>query len=231
MGLGGKKYFSSLFLVSTKTKLAFMELKVSDKTEENIVENDDDDLESIQFARGEKFSKKKEKKRNAYTFRSLSLNEYPFREIFESNVEGMEVNSFTERERERTIESFLFHAFQDLEKRGEEKIERLNLSQRFHFGYRVARTEGNSATMLFLPIRLLACPPLFRRGENRRINERRIRRIGAILPPPTKHIFPRFSPRLSSQVPRFRSIFQASEAWPICDENCPILNPRESNSV
>lgn len=142
-----------------------------------------DDFESIQFAREEKFSKK-EKKRNAYTFRSLSLDEYPFREIFESNVEGMEVNSFTERERERTIESFLFHAFQDLEKRGEEKIERLNLSQRFHFGYRVARTEGNSATMLFLPIRLLACPPLFRRGENRRINERRIRRIGAILPPP-----------------------------------------------
>lgn len=101
MGLGGKKYFSSLFLVSTKTKLAFMELKVSDKTEENIVENDDDDLESIQFARGEKFSKKKEKKRNAYTFRSLSLNEYPFREIFESNVEGIKVNSFTEREREK----------------------------------------------------------------------------------------------------------------------------------
>lgn len=235
MGLGGKKYFSSLFLslsfVSAKTKLTFMELKIGDETEENIVENDDDDLESIQFARGEKFSKKKEKKRNAYTFRSLSLNEYPFREIFESNVEGIKVNSFTERERERTIESFLFHAFQDLEKRGGEKIERLNLSQRFHFGYRVARTEGNSATMLFLPIRLLACPPLFRRGENRRINERRIRRIGAILPPPTKHIFPRFSPRLSSQVPRFRSIFQASEAWPICDENCPILNPRESNSV
>lgn len=76
-----------------------------------------DDFESIQFAREEKFSKK-EKKRNAYTFRSLSLDEYPFREIFESNVEGMEVNSFTERERERTIESFLFHAFQDLQKKG-----------------------------------------------------------------------------------------------------------------
>ena len=104
MGLGGKKYFSSLFLslsfVSAKTKLTFMELKIGDETEENIVENDDDDLESIQFAREEKFSKK-EKKRNAYTFRSLSLDEYPFREIFESNVEGIKVNSFTEREREK----------------------------------------------------------------------------------------------------------------------------------
>lgn len=41
-------------------------------------------------------------------------------------------NSFTKSK--RTIESFLFHAFQDFQKRGGErrgKIEGLNLSQRF----------------------------------------------------------------------------------------------------
>lgn len=88
-------------------------------------------FESIQFTRGQKFSKKKKKKKknaNTYTFHSLSL-EYRFEKYFriESNwekrvfsrifEEGMEVSSFTKRKR-RTIESFLLHAFQDFQKRG-----------------------------------------------------------------------------------------------------------------
>ena len=223
MGLGGKKYFSSLFL----SLFRISENEVDFHGIKNRWWNGGkycrewrrwSRVDSICQRRKIFEEERKEKKRIYFSFSLAQRISVP-RDIWIECGGDKSEQFHGERERERTIESFLFHAFQDLEKRGEEKIERLNLSQRFHFGYRVARTEGNSATMLFLPIRLLACPPLFRRGENRRINERRIRRIGAILPPPHEtYLSPLLAATLESspKVPFYLSGERENEAWPIC---------------
>lgn len=63
-----------------------MELKVGDETKENIEMNDDDDdLESIQF--GKNFRRKRNININTCTFHSLSQR-VSLREIFESKLEG-----------------------------------------------------------------------------------------------------------------------------------------------
>lgn len=73
MGLGGKKYLNIISPLSRIRENEILELKVGDETKENIEMNDDDDdLESIQFGRGQKFSKKK-KYKYKYMYFSFSL--------------------------------------------------------------------------------------------------------------------------------------------------------------
>lgn len=73
MELGGKKYLNIISPLSRIRENEILELKVGDETKENIEMNDDDDdLESIQFGRGQKFSKKK-KYKYKYMYFSFSL--------------------------------------------------------------------------------------------------------------------------------------------------------------
>ena len=170
-----------------------------------------DDFESIQFAREEKFSKK-EKKRNAYTFRSLSLDEYPFREIFESNVEGIKVNSFTEREREKERQNRFFSTHSKTWRRGERRRSKGSIC-RSDFTSGIEWRERKETRQQCCFSRFVFWPALLyldAAKTDESTSEEFVEQARSF-PHPTKHIFPRFSPRLSSQVPRFRSIFQASE--------------------
>lgn len=147
MGLGGKKYLNIISPLSRIRENKILELKIGDETKENIEMNDDDDdLESIQFGRGQKFSKKK-KYKYKYMYFSFSLATSIVERDIWIKIRRKEFlrefsNSFTKSK--RTIESFLFHAFQDFQKRGGEKNEEERKDRRAQFvaafhGYRVAR--------------------------------------------------------------------------------------------
>lgn len=159
-------------------------------------------------AEGKNFRRKRNININTCTFHSLSQR-VSLREIFESKLEGRNfcANFPTVSQRARERQNRFFSTHSKTSRRGEGrrtkrrgKIEGLNLSQRFTG---IEQREGNLTTMFLL----LAWPPLFRRGENRPINEQFVEQGRSF--PLHRNIptFPRFLTRTSGSVP-FCSVFQ-----------------------